>query len=586
MKKLVIALSTSCLLWAGCATPTDENLASNNELNRQVQGGRYYGGIFRMNEAEYFRSLDPPSITDVYSYRIAAQLFEGLYAFNDETLEVEPRLAQKVTLDSSKTVYTFTLHEGIRFHDNKAFSDGEGRLLTAQDIAYCLTRLCTASPRNQNFHLLSGILKGADKYYRATQNGKQPAGGVEGIEVVNPRTLKLTLTQPFALFPVHLAQPGTYIYPPEAIETYGDDIRVHPVGTGPFLMGALEENISMAMPRNPKYWRKDEFGNQLPFLDALNVQFINSKKSEFFEFRKGNLDMLYRLPTEHIIEILEEANEKGEALRFKLQREPEMVSQFLAFNLSNKVFANRNLRKAFNFAIDREKILTFVLNNEGYAPGNHGITPPIFPNYAADSIQGYRLNVDSARYYLRKAGYPNGKGFPAVELALNAEGDRNTNVAVEVQKQLSDHLNIEVEIVTYPFAQLLEKGYAGNYNLLRTAWYADYPSPENFLWIFYSGQQAAGMYGGNKHPNITRYKNVTFNSLFEQALRAPTVAQANRLFRQAEQQLMNDAPIMVLWYDEAYRLLQPYVQNFPINAMQYRDLSEVYFQKARTLRSE
>ncbi len=585
-KSLYLCVTALSLLVAGCSSSQEAQQESLNASVREGAGGRYYGGVFRVNESEYIKNLFPPSITDVYSYRVAAQVYEGLFKFNDLDLTLENSLAESYTLDSTRTVYTIKLQDSVYFHDDPIFKGGKGRLLTAQDVAYCFTQLCTQSALNQNFSIFSGLLKGADAYYRASAGGKQPNFDVEGIEVLDPRTLRLSLTRPNAVFLVNLARPAAFIYPPEAVAEYGAEMRIKAIGTGAFKMGSVEENISIVLPRNPNYWAKDHHGNELPFLEAVNVQFISSKKAELYEFKKGNLDMIYRLPTEHILEILEDnINGSGEFNQFELQREPEMVTQFLTFNTANRqLFSNPDLRKAISFAIDRDKILTFVLNNEGFAPGHHGITPPVFTDYNISEIPGYRLNVDSARYYLSKAGYPNGKGFPKVEFMLNAEGDRNTNVAVEIQKQLSDHLNIDVEITTYPFAQLLENAFQGRFDMMRSAWYADFPSPENFLWIFYSGNQDTHK-REPAYPNIARYSSVKFNKLYEQALQARSVKEANTYFIEAEKVLMQDAPIIVLWYDEGFRLLQSYVKNFPNNPMQYRDFSKVYFQQARKLQS-
>lgn len=582
------ALFSLAVLLAYACSPSQEQTADrSNSTLVEGEGGRYYGGIFRLNETEYIKTLYPPAITDAYSNRVANQIYEGLFKFKADNLSTINGLAESYTIDESGTVYTIKIRDGVYFHDDPCFSSGRGRKLIAEDVAFCFTQVCTQSPHNQNFSVFSGLLKGADEYYRASAGGASPSFNVSGIEVLDQRTLRLTLTRPHATFLMNLAGPAGYIYPPEAFEKYGTDMRNNPVGTGPFRLGTLEENISIILPKHERYWRSDQYGNQLPFLDALSVQFINSKNTELLEFRKNNLDMIYRLPTEHIIEILENNQTgTGEFTRYELQREPEMVTQFLAFNMADKkLFSNRDLRKAISYAIDREKILNFALNNEGYAPGHHGITPPVFTDYNITQIPGYQLNIDSARYYLARAGYPNGKGFPKIELMLNAEGDRNTNVAVELQKQLNDYLNIQVEINTYPFAQLLERAYSGRFEVMRSAWYADYPSPENFLWVFYSGsldRQNRGV----AYPNIVRYNNVTFNRLYEQALRARSIQEANELFLRAEKVLMKDAPIIVLWYDEGYRLLQSYVKNFPNNPMQYRDLGEVYFQQARTLRSQ
>ncbi len=582
-----ITVPLLCLLASACSSTQDQTVDGPGGELREGEGGRYYGGIFRTNETEYIKNLYPPAITDVYSYRVANQIYEGLFRLKPDNLTVINGLAESHTVDESGTVYTIRLRDDVYFHDDPCFSTGKGRKVIAEDVAFCFTRLCTQSPQNQNFSVFSDLIKGANAYYTASAGGNTPATGVAGIEVLDTRTIRLTLTRPNSMFLMHLARPACFIYPPEAWDKYGANMSAHPVGTGPFKLGTIEENISIVLPKNEEYWRTDIHGNQLPFLDALNIQFINSKNTELLEFRKGNLDMVYRLPTEHIIEILENNQTgTGEFVKYELQREPEMVTQYLTFNMSDKkLFSNKDVRKAISYAIDREKILNFALNNEGYAPGNHGITPPVFADYNIDQIPGYRLNVDSARYYLSKAGYPNGQGFPKIELMLNAEGDRNTNVAVEIQKQLSDYLNIQVEINTYPLAQLLERAFSGKFELMRSGWYADYPSPENFLWIFYSGS-ADRLSRDQVYPNIGRYNNVTFNRLYEQALQARSLKEANDLFLRAEKVLMKDAPVIVLWYDEGYRLLQSYVKNFPNNPMQYRDLGEVYFQQARTLRSQ
>ena len=553
---------------------------------RQAPGGVFYGGVFRLNESEYIKNLFPHNITDAYSYRVASQIYEGLFKFNDESLEVEPCLAESYEIDESRTVYTFHLKRGVYFHDNPCFPGGAGRELTAEDVRYAFTRLCTPDINNQHFSIFKGLLKGADAYYAAAGTGQNTDSGVEGIRVTGPYTLELELIEPNALFTVHLARPPCYIFPREAYERYGVDMRINAVGTGPFALQAadVDEDISILLRRNPKYHRIDANGNVLPYLDAINVQFIKDKKTELFEFRKGNLDMIYRLPTEFIIEILEETmpGARGEYSQFELQRSPEMMTQILVLNNQSGVFSDLRVRKAFSFAIDRAKILDFVLNGEGYAPGHHGITPPVFSNYDIHSIQGFQLNIDSARFYLASAGYPGGNNFPKIQFMLNAEGERQTHVAVEIQKQLKDHLNINIELIILPFAQLLEKSYRGEFVMMRGAWVADFPSPENFLWVF-NGSGVPKSAGEVSYPNISRYSNQKFDELFEEALRAPSIESANAQFSRAEAMLMQDAPIIVLWYDEGYRLVQSYVRNFPNNPMQYRDFSEVFFHDALKL---
>lgn len=564
----------------------DSNSRKTDETLKKVAGDRFIGGVFRINESEYIKNLFPHNITDAYSYRVASQIYEGLFKFDPESLEVSKGLIIDYKVDESGTIYTFQLKKGILFHDNPCFDGGKGRELKARDIEYCFTKLCTKSFNNQNFSIFKEILKGANKYFTASINNKTPEFKVEGIHVIDDYTIELELIEPNSLFVVNLARPACFIYPKEAEEKYGIDMRINAVGTGPFSLNIadVEEDISIILKKNNNYHSRDEFGNQYPYLDAISIQFIKDKKTELFEFRKGNLDMIYRLPTEFIIEILEETmpGANGEYSQFQLQRSPEMMTQFLTLNNQKGVFRNKFVRKAFNFAIDRTKILDFVLNGEGYAPGNHGITPPVFSNYNIETIKGYELNIDSARYYMKKAGFNGGKGFPKLQFLLNAEGERNTNVAVEIQKQLKDHINVDIELQILPFAQLLEKSYSGDYNILRAAWVADFPSPENFLWIF-SSKDVPNSLQEASYPNIARYINKNFDKYYESALKSKSINEANKFFKKAEVQLMQDSPVIVLWYDEGYRLIQSYVKNFPNNPMQYRDLGRVYFEQAETL---
>ncbi len=584
MKNLFSWLSASIfLLILSCSTP-DQSEDSSLRLTK-AKGDRYYGGVFRLNESEYLKNLFPHNITDAYSFRIACQIYEGLFKFDDETLKVIPALAESFGLDESGKIYTIKIKEGVFFHDDPCFADGIGREVTAEDVKYCFTRLCTQNINNQLFSsIFKDILEGANRYYNATQNGKIPDFEVSGINVIDKYTIQLRLLKPNSIFMVNLSMPGCFIYPREAEEKYGLDMRVKAVGTGPFVLSNLDEDISIILKKNEKYHGVDEYGNQLPFLDALSIQFIKDKKTELFEFRKRNLDMIYRLPTDYILEILDEtlSDNKGEYGDYVLQRVPEMATQFLTFNLQNTIFSDINVRKAFNYAIDREKILDFVLNGEGFAPGVHGITPPVLSDYDIEDIDGYTLNVDSARYFLDKAGYRDGKNFPKIELFLNPEGERNTNVAIEIQKQLKDHLNINIELTILPFAQLIEKSFQGSFSLMRAGWVADYPSAENFLWIFY-GENVPNNKERISYPNISRYNNSQFDRYFNEALNAKSIEEANVLFKKAEKGLMNDAPIVVLWYDEGYRLIQSYVNNFPNNPMQYRDFSEVYFKMPKQL---
>lgn len=542
-------------------------------------GGKSYGGVFRVNETEYIKTLFPPNLTDAFSQRVANQIFEGLLKFDQSDLSLQLGLADSYSVDSAGVTYVFKLKKGILFHDNSCFPDGKGRELIASDVKNAFTFLCTQNSNNQGFSVFKDVLKGATAYFNASIFVDNPDLEVEGIKIIDDYTIQFNLEKPSSVFLYNLARSFTYIYPKEAYLKYGLEMRINPVGTGPFYLSSIEEDISIILKRNEKYHKKDSVGNQLPYLNAITVSFIKDKKAELFEFKKGNLEMIYRLPTDNIIEIVEDAEDKsknGEYTKYILQRKPEMISHFLTFNTQSKLYKNKNLRKALSFAVDRTKILEFVLQGEGYKAGINGVTPPVFGNYDINAIKGYDLDLDSAKFYLSKAGYPNGKGLPKLQLILNSDGERNTNVAIEIQKQLKDHLNVNIELQILPFAQHVENVIGGKSDFFRIGWNADYPHPENFLYLFY-GKDVPLSKTEKSFPNFARYKNSEFDQYYSQGLNAKDAKSAYEYFMKAEKILMSDAPVIVLWYDEGYRLLQPYIRNFPSNPMQYRDFTEVYF---------
>ncbi|MFQ3576928.1 MAG: ABC transporter substrate-binding protein, partial [Cytophagales bacterium] len=577
--KLSLILFSSVVLFSSCK---GKKGSGEFEMNlTEAKGGRYYGGVLRLNESEFIKTLYPPNITDGFSMRIASQIYEGLFKFDQSDLSVKKCLVEDYSVDETGKIYTFKLKKGVYFHDNACFQDGKGREMKASDVAFCFTQLCKQDANNQGFIIFKNTLKGADEHFVNSAGGKTPTTKL-GIEIIDDYTLKMELVKPNALFITNLARPFAFIYPKEAFEKYGLEMRSKAVGTGPFYLSSMDEDISIILKKNPKYYGQDQNGNQLPFLEAVDIKFIKDKKTELFEFKKGNIDMIYRLPTEYIIEILEETgpDKSGEYSQFELQRKPEMATQFLTFMSQNEVFKNKDLRKAISFAIDREKILNFVLNGEGFYPGFNGITPPTFTDYKTEEIKGYKLNTDSARYYLAKAGYPGGKGFPEVTLQLNSEGERHSNVAIEIQKQLKENLNINIKLEVVPFAQLVENIISGKTGFFRSGYIADYPSPENFLALFY-GKDVPKSLNEKSFPNFARFTNPEFDRLYEAGLSAKTTEESYSYFLQAEKLLMAEAPIIVLWYDEGYRLLQSNVKNFPNNPMQLRDYSEVYFEKVK-----
>jgi oligopeptide transport system substrate-binding protein len=545
---------------------------------RKVNGGVYYGGVFKMNELEDFRNLYPLNNTEVTSHRIDNQIYEGLVQLSQSDLTILPCLAESWEKNADASQWIFHIRKGVKFHDDACFPDGKGRELTADDFKFCFEKLCTSSPENQHFgDTFKDRVVGADEYFQSTIDKKPLAGGVSGIKIIDDHTLQINLINPFAGFLNILITPGCWIYPHEALEKYGIDMRTKCVGTGPFQVKNIKEGEVALLERNPNYWAVDEYGNQLPYLDAVKFSFIKEKKSELMEFKRGNLDMMFRLPVEMIPDILGELGSAKEGRNpFEMQVVPAMSIFYYGFQHQSTIFNKKEVRLAFNYAIDRDKIVNYTLQGEGVA-GSYGIVPPSFKGYDNDKLKGYEFDVDKARKYLATAGYPDGRGFPKLSLQINSGGgDRNIQTAEVIQKMLKENLNIDIEISVMPFAEHLESTETGKAQFWRAGWTADYPDPETFLTLLYSKHIPENP-SDRSYLNTTRYRSAKFDSLFSAAMKEVDDKKRFDLYLKADQQAIDDAAIMPIFYNENYRLIQTNVRNFPANAMEYRHLTSVYF---------
>ncbi|MGZ4033895.1 MAG: ABC transporter substrate-binding protein [Bacteroidia bacterium] len=572
MKKVIYSLLVAGF-FASCGSGT----TTTGEAHK-AKGGVYYGGVFRMNEVEDFRNLYPLNITEVTSHRIANQVYEGFVKLDQGDLTIVPCLAEKWEKNADASQWTFHVRKGVKFHDDPCFADGKGREVTAKDFQFCFEKLCSSSPENQQFGAtFKDRVVGANEFFQSTIDKKPLAGGVTGIKMLDDYTIQISLLHPFAGFLNILSTPGCWVYPHEALEKYGADMRVKCVGTGPFQVKSIKEGEAVILERNPNYWNVDEFGNQLPYLDAVKYTFIKEQKSALLEFKRGNLDMIFQLPIEMIPDILGDlSNAKEGNAPFEMQVVPAMSVFYYGFQHQSDIFNKKEVRLAFNYAIDREKIVNYTLQGEG-VPAAFGIVPPCFKDYDNKALHGYTFDPDKAKKLMAAAGYPGGKGFPKLTLQINSGGgDRNIQTAEVIQKMLKENLNIDIEINVMPLAEHLESLETGKAQFWRTGWSADYPDPETFLTLLY-GKHVPEKLSDKSYLNSVRYKSVRFDSLFSAAMQEVDDKKRFDLYRQADQQAIDDGAIMPIFYDEHYRLVQTNVKNFPANAMEYRDMTRVYF---------
>jgi ABC-type transport system substrate-binding protein len=470
----------------------------------------------------------------------------------DSNLHLVPSLAKSWTLSEDRKIYRFALRTDVYFHDDPCFPRGVGRRLTAQDVVYSFNRVMdgkTASPGAWIFQ---------DK-----------VDSIAGFRAVNDSVFELKLTRPYQPVLGILSMQYCSVVPQEAVEKYGGDFRKHPVGTGPFQFVAWDEGQALIFKKNARYFEKDAQGIQLPYLDGLRVSFYDSKATEFLLFRQGKLDFLNDIDASFKDEVLSRQGElrpewKG---KLRLDKQAYLNTEYLGLlvDTSNPLLRQsptriRAVRQAINWAIDRRKLVLYLRNSLG-TPAEQGFVPLGLPSFS-ESVQGYHYDPERAKSLLREAGFE-GKALPVIKL-------QTIPVYAEIGNYLARQLGeagIPVQVDVVPKSLLLDLTANGKTLFFRGSWIADYPDAENYLSVFYSKNPAP--------PNYTRYKNPAFDALFEQALAEPNDSLRYILYRRADQLIIDDAPIVPLWYDRVVHLVQPGVKGFGTNALNLLELRRV-----------
>ncbi|HLG41585.1 MAG TPA: ABC transporter substrate-binding protein, partial [Chitinophagaceae bacterium] len=473
----------------------------------------------------------------------------------DDSLRIVPSLAERWTVSDDRLTFTFYLRDDVSFHDDAAFAGNEGRKMTAKDVEYSLSRIIDkkiASPGSWIF------------------NSK--VDSVEPFKAIDDTTFQLKLLRPYNPILGILSMQYCSIVAKEAVEEYGSDFRRHPVGTGPFQFVAWEEGQALVMKKNDHYFESDSRGNRLPYLDGIKISFYDSKATEFLLFRQQKLDFINDIDASFKDEILTKKGtlRKGWQGKIVLQANPYLNIEYLGILVDttnglvkNSPLRSKKIRQAINYGFDRRKMILYLRNSLGTA-AESGFVPMGLPSFDSLAVKGYSYNPDKSRKLLAEAGYPDGKGLPVIKLftiSIYAE------MANYISRELEE-LGFAVQVETMQRALLFEMTSNSKALFFRGSWIADYPDAENYLSVFYSKNPAP--------PNYTRYKNPVFDALLEQALLEQNDSLRYKLYQQADQVAINDAPVIPLWYDKSVRLVQTNILGFRPNALNLLELRKTH----------
>ena len=481
--------------------------------------------------------IDPHVVTGVPEHHIIAALTEGLVAEDPVDLHPVPGVAEKWEVSEDGKVYTFQIRE------NAKWSNGDP--VTSTDFAESYKRILTPALASKYAYMLF-IMEGAEDY----STGKLKDFSKVGVKAINKQTLQIKLNAPtpyflsllnhYTWFPVHISTVKKY----DGLTKRGSGWTKPEnfVGNGAFNLKSWTLGRKLVVEKSPTYW--DAKSTKL---DEIHFFAIELETTQENAFRAGQLHNIYNL---HIDKVATYKKEHADELRIK----PHLASYFYRFNVNKKPCDDVRIRQALTMAIDRESIVKNVTKGEQMA--STFFTPPGVGGYTARAR--FKEDVGEAQKLLAQAGYPNGEGFPSLELLYNTtEGHRI--IAEAIQQMWKKNLNINVTLQNQEWKVYLDRQRQMDYQISRAGWTGDYPDPNTFLDMWTSWSQQ----------NQTGWSDTKYDALIRKAAITKDPDARLEVFQEAEEILMDQLPIIPIYIYTRVYALHPAVKNWHANVLDH-----------------
>ncbi len=514
-----------------------------------------YGGIWKDALGSNPPHIDPVFATDTTSAEVGYQLFETLVGLDPDG-EIVPLLAESWEVEDGGTRFIFNLRKGVKFHASteggKPTANG-GREVTAHDWVWTFNYICSPETNSPRAYFVD-MVKGYEEYMGGN------AESLVGVKALDDYTLEIETTYPFAPFVQVLTYNTFVVLPQEDVEKWGSaDFNFHPVGTGPFKFESWAQDEKVVLSRNENYWAKDEFGNQLPYLDGIEFRIIVDQTIEYTEYKLGNIYQTY------VDDPYYEEAKSGSVGMF--YERPQMGTYYYGFNIEKEPFNDKRVRQAFNYAINREALIDLVL--EGRASPAKGVLPPGMFGYNED-LAGYEYNPEKAKALLKEAGY--GSGLETT-LQYNTHAGHK-RIAEALQAQFAQ-IGVKVTLHNVDWGVHLDTTERGEVPFFRMGWVVDYPDPDNFLYVL--------LHSGNIGPqgNYSRFNNEKFDSLTQGARLEGDQEKRRNLYQLAEKIVVEEAPWLFIYHYVDHTLLKEFVRGYELPAFgQYTNkFTEVWLEQ-------
>ena len=500
--------------------------------------------VFRYNEHSNITSLDPAFAKDQRNIWAVNQLYNGLVQL-DDSLQVKPSIAKQWDISEDGKVYTFFLRDDVYFHRHGLFGIDSTRLVTALDFEYSFHRLLDKNVASPGAWVLQNV---------------------KNFSAISDRVFQIELKQTFPPFLGLLAMKYCSVVSREAIEYFGDEYRSNPIGTGPFQFKLWVENTKLVFRKNSDYFEIDDKGNQLPFLEAVSITFLPDKQSEFLQFIQGNLDFMKSLDASYKDDIITLDGKLQSKYKETIHMETGsyLNTEYLGIYLDHedKTTSNILLRKAINYGFDRKKMVKYLRNGIG-TPAINGFIPSGLPSF--NNMEGYTYKPEIAREFIEAYRKQTGLINPSITITTNSN---YLDLCEFIQRELQN-IGLKVKIDVIPPSSLRQGKATGKFSIFRASWIADYPDAENYLSLFYSKNFTPN------GPNYTHFKNIEFDVLYEKSISIVNSSERFYLYQKMDSILIEEAPVIPLYYDQVIRFSQKNIRGLGINPLDMLDLRTV-----------
>jgi len=510
-------------------------------------------------------SLDPIQAADIYAKFLVVNLYDTLYRYKylARPYQLEPNLAEELPqVSSDGLIYTLSIKQGVRFIDDVAFPEGRGRAVTAKDFVYSIKRHFDPSMRSQGAWLWQGRIVGLDEW---KENGANYEEEIPGLRALDDHTIQIQLVAPFPQLTHTLAQGFAAIVPREAVEHYGREFAVHPVGSGPFRLQRFD-SAGASLSRNPDFRAEpvsleqegynpstqggfglEELEGKIPpLVDRVDIEFIAEDAARWNTFNAGQLHFV-KVPVSQFDRVLKNRNppelNADLAARFNLLANVESGFVYTAFNMDDRRVGyhpdpdqnarNHALRCAIIEAFDWQR------RNEIFYSGLGKVFPGILPPITAEydpqqDHSSVTRNVENARSLLDRFGW-NSDNLPTLDYGIQSS---------VTERQMFEQFRSFMADIGYPEQKIRPLTYAtygdyarayinGEIMLITTSWTMDYPDAENTVQLFFGPNAAPGA-------NTANYNNAEFNRLYRASASMPASPERTALYRKMNEIVKDD----------------------------------------------